>query len=305
MTPEAIRAGDIRAAARLISAIERGDPGLEPLLAALWRMGGRARLIGLTGPPGAGKSTLANRMIRDLRAEGHRVAVLAVDPSSALGSGALLGDRVRMQAAAAEPGVFMRSMSARGAFGGLSRAAGDAVTVLDAMGFDTILVETVGVGQTEVEIATLCPCVLLLHTPAAGDAVQAIKAGVIEIAAVHVVTKPKLGDPAPVQRALAEAAALRHAADPGGWIAPILVADALADPPMTAFHDAIAARFGWLDANPERAAAEADARIRARALLTLRARAERQLALGQDADLVARIRRREADPAELLLRFTG
>lgn len=304
----AVLHGQPRAAARLISALEAGAELPEDAALRLWQAGGRARLIGLTGPPGVGKSTLANRLVADLRSEGQKVAVLAVDPSSPASGGAVLGDRVRMLAAGADPGVFIRSMSARGAFGGLSRAAGDALVVLDAMGFDSILVETVGVGQTEVEIAAFCPCVLLVQAASGGDAVQAIKAGIVEIGSAYVVTKPRQGDPAVMLRALSEAAALRHTADPDGWMPPALIADALTGEGMAALHAAIAARFRWLAENPARAAAEEDRRIHARALLALRAQAERRLAAPEAAglaELVAEVRQRRVHPAALVRRLMG
>ena len=305
---DGVLAGQTRAVARLISAIEQGADLPEPLARRLWQAGGTARVIGLTGPPGVGKSTLANRLVQDLRAAGQRVAVLAVDPSSPASGGAVLGDRVRMLAAAGDPGVFIRSMSARGAFGGLSRAAGDALMVLEAAGFDTILIETVGVGQTEVEVAALCPCVLLLQSPSAGDAVQAIKAGVVEIGSVHVVTRPDQGDPAALLRALHEMAAMRHAADPGGWVPQVLAADARTGDGMAALNDAIAARFRWLADQPARAMAEEDQRIRARALLALRAGAERRLALPDDPALaatLARVRLRQEHPMALVRQLSG
>ena len=303
---DAVLAGQRRAAARLITAIEHGADLPAPAALRLWQAGGRSCLIGLTGPPGVGKSTLASRLIRDLRARGQTVAVLAVDPSSPNGGGAVLGDRVRMQQSATDPGVFIRSMSARGTFGGLSRTAGDALMVLDAMGFDTILVETVGVGQTEVEISAFCPCVVLVQSASGGDVVQAIKAGIVEIASIYAVSKPGQGDAAAMLRGLSEAAMLRHAADPTGWIAPALIADALDSAGMAALHDAIDARFAWLAANAPRAATEEEARIRARALLALRARAERDLAAPGTrdlADLVTRIRQREEPPLALTARL--
>lgn len=186
---DAIIAGNVRACARLISRIERAEAGLEPLLRALYRGGGRSRIIGVTGPPGAGKSTLINRLIAHWRGTGLRVAALAVDPSSPFTGGAVLGDRLRMGDHGGDDGVFIRSMAARGQLGGLARAAGDVLTVLDAMPWDVIVIETVGVGQNETDIMRHAEVVVLLQTPMGGDDVQAAKAGITEIADVFVVNK--------------------------------------------------------------------------------------------------------------------
>ncbi|MEZ5621782.1 MAG: methylmalonyl Co-A mutase-associated GTPase MeaB [Burkholderiaceae bacterium] len=185
----ALAAGDLRCCARLITRIERGDEGLMPLLQALYVQGGRSRIVGITGPPGAGKSTLISRLVTVWRAQGQRVAVLAVDPSSPFSGGAVLGDRVRMSAHVFDDGVFIRSMASRRHLGGLARAAGDALVVLDAMPWDIVLIETVGVGQNETEIVRHASVVLLVQTPMGGDDVQAAKAGITEIGDIFVVNK--------------------------------------------------------------------------------------------------------------------
>jgi LAO/AO transport system kinase len=186
-------AGDARALARAISWIENGDAGGRSVIRELGLAAGerstRARVIGLTGAPGAGKSTITNALVTALRARGERVAVLAVDPSSPFSGGALLGDRVRMQGHAADPGVFIRSMASRGQLGGLAAATPMAIRALDAAGFDVILVETVGVGQAEVEIASAADSTVVVVVPGMGDSIQAAKAGVLEIADVLVVNK--------------------------------------------------------------------------------------------------------------------
>ncbi len=185
----AARAGDPRAVARLISLIEGDDPALRDVAAALAPHTGNAQIIGLTGSPGVGKSTSTNELVRALRAAGKRVGVLAIDPSSPFTGGAILGDRVRMQDHATDPGVYIRSMSSRGHLGGLSAATPQAVRVLDGAGCDVVLVETVGVGQAEVEVASLADTVVVMLAPGMGDAIQAVKAGILEIADVFVVNK--------------------------------------------------------------------------------------------------------------------
>ena len=183
------RAGDARSVARLISLVENGDPALPEVAAALAPYAGHAQVIGVTGSPGVGKSTTTNEVVRALRAAGKRVGVLAVDPSSPFTGGAILGDRVRMQEHTTDPGVYIRSMSSRGQLGGLAAATPQAVRVLEGAGCDVILVETVGVGQAEVEIAGLADTTLVLLAPGMGDAIQAVKAGVLEIADVFVINK--------------------------------------------------------------------------------------------------------------------
>src|SRR5215475_13651475 len=184
----AARDGDPRAVARLISLVEDADPAL-PEVAAELTGTGSAQVIGLTGSPGVGKSTTTNELVRALRRDGRRVGVLAVDPSSPFTGGAILGDRVRMQDHATDPGVYIRSMSSRGHLGGLASATPQAVRVLEGAGCDVILVETVGVGQAEVEVSSLADTTLVLLAPGMGDAIQAVKAGILEIADVFVVNK--------------------------------------------------------------------------------------------------------------------
>jgi LAO/AO transport system kinase len=201
--------GDRRALARLLTAVENGTPVAEAALRALYPKAGRAHLVGITGPPGAGKSTLVAALIAALRADDRSVAVIAVDPSSPITGGALLGDRVRMQAYAGDRDVFIRSMAARGHAGGLAATSSAAASVLDACGFDLVLIETVGTGQSEVEVAAAADTTVVLEAPEMGDEVQAIKAGLLEVADLVVVNK---GDRPGAQRTAAQLRAMLVAA---------------------------------------------------------------------------------------------
>jgi LAO/AO transport system kinase len=200
-----VRAGEARAVARAITLVEDGGASSRPLLAALYPHAGRALVVGVTGPPGAGKSSLVDRLTAHLRRAGKSVGVVAVDPTSPFSGGAILGDRIRMQAHATDPGVFIRSMATRGHLGGLAAATDQVVTVLAAAGKDVVLVETVGVGQDEVEIVGAADASLVVLVPGLGDEVQALKAGIMEIADVFVVNK---ADRDGVERLVAEVRAM-------------------------------------------------------------------------------------------------
>ena len=185
----ALNAGNRRALARVISHIENNDDLAQPLLAALYPQAGAAHLIGVTGAPGTGKSTLVNGMALAYRQRGLTVGIVAVDPTSPFSGGALLGDRVRMRDLAGDPGIFIRSMATRGSLGGLAQTTADVVMALDAAGFDRVIIETVGVGQSEVEIASTAHTTVVVEAPGLGDEVQAIKAGILEIADIFAVNK--------------------------------------------------------------------------------------------------------------------
>lgn len=219
------RAGSPRATARLLSLVEDAHPALREVMAALAPHTGRARTIGITGAPGVGKSTTTSALVRALRVGGERVAVLAVDPSSPFSGGALLGDRIRMQDHAVDAGVFIRSMASRGHLGGLSWATPQALRVLDAAGWDVLLVETVGVGQSEVEIAGLADTTVVLLAPGMGDGVQAAKAGILEVGDVFVVNKADREGADATARDLRNMIGFGAAErEPGAWRPPVLKA---------------------------------------------------------------------------------
>jgi LAO/AO transport system kinase len=215
MLAEKIAAGDHRSLARAATWIENRRTEAEPLLRELFPRTGRAMIIGVTGAPGAGKSTLCDQITQKLRAEGKTVGVIAVDPTSPYTGGAILGDRIRMQQHHADPGVFIRSMATRGWLGGLAAATTEMTMLLDAAGFDAVLVETVGVGQDEVEIARLADVTLVVLVPGMGDDVQAIKAGIMEIADVFVINKADQPGTEKLERELRSYLGLSHRAD--GW----------------------------------------------------------------------------------------
>ncbi len=268
--------GDPRAVARLISLVEDASPQLREIMALLAPRAGRAQVIGLTGSPGVGKSTSTSALVGAFRARDLRVGVLAIDPSSPFSGGALLGDRVRMQQHATDPGVYIRSLASRGHLGGLSWATPQALRVLDAAGFDVVLVETVGVGQAEVDIASLADTTLVLLAPGMGDGVQAAKAGILEIADVFVVNKADRDGAEHTYRELKHMIALTDTATADGrWRPPVVKAVASRAEGVDAIVDAITDHRTWmvghgvLDARRRRRAADEIEQI---ALTELRAR---------------------------------
>ena len=211
--------GRARAIGRAISEVERDSGAVPAILRRLFPRTGRARILGITGPPGAGKSTLVQRLAQAYRRAGRRVGIVAVDPSSPFTGGAILGDRIRMAEIYTDPGVFIRSMATRGALGGLARATSDAVDVLDAAGFDVILIETVGVGQDEVDVVRAADTTAVVLVPGLGDDIQAIKAGILEIADVFVVNKAEREG---ADRAVAELSMMLDFAGHPAWRPPIV-----------------------------------------------------------------------------------
>src|SRR5450631_2066748 len=220
--------GDLRALARAATLIEGQDPSGGRLLAEIRAHTGRALILGITGAPGTGKSTLCDQMISLLRAEGKTIGVIAVDPSSPVTGGAILGDRIRMQQHHGDPGVFIRSMATHGIPGGIARATADLATLLDAAGRDVVIIETVGIGQSEVEIARLAQVTILVLVPGAGDDVQAMKAGVLEVADIFVINKADLPGTDKIEQELHSVAddrpVLRTVASEGQGIAEVLQA---------------------------------------------------------------------------------
>jgi LAO/AO transport system kinase len=237
--------GSPRALARALTWVEAGGPRAEELCSQLYPHTGRAQVVGVTGAPGSGKSTLARALALVARGRGRTVGIVAVDPSSPFTGGAILGDRIRMSDLALDPGVFIRSMATRGALGGLSRGAADAVDLMDAAGRSLILVETVGVGQDEVDVMRLAHTILVVSVPGLGDDVQALKAGVLEIADVHVVNK---ADREGADRTVAELRAmltLLPTAE-GVWVPPVLSASAARDEGIEPVADALDAHMAHL-----------------------------------------------------------
>lgn len=242
-------AGDKGALARLISWAENADPRFPGAMRALHPRLGRAWRVGITGPPGAGKSTLVNELARHERAAQRTVGILAVDPSSPFTGGALLGDRIRMEERTTDSGVFIRSMASRGAHGGLARAAVDACDAMDAFGLDDVLLETVGVGQAEYEIVSAADTVLVVLCPGAGDGVQAMKAGILEVADILVVNKADLAGSDRLVLDLEEAAHIRevnHKVPEDGWHVPVIATVAGRGEKIDELASAIANHRAWL-----------------------------------------------------------
>jgi GTPase len=266
--------GDPRAVARLISLVEDGSAELRTIMQAIAPLTGRARVLGLTGAPGVGKSTTTSALVRAYRQRGKRVGVLAIDPSSPFTGGALLGDRVRMQDHATDPDVFIRSMATRGHLGGLASATPQALRVLDAAGFDLIMIETVGVGQAEVEIASLADTTLVIVAPGMGDAIQAAKAGILEIGDVFVLNKADRDGAQQTVRDLRNMIALADW-DEAAWKPPIVSTVAIRDEGIGELAGKLDAHAAWLDGSGERARrrqARAGGEVAAIALAELRAR---------------------------------
>ncbi|MFM9134809.1 MAG: methylmalonyl Co-A mutase-associated GTPase MeaB [bacterium] len=239
-----VRAGDSRATARLLSWVEDGAPGLGAAMADLAARGSTAHVIGVTGAPGVGKSTLTSALVREDRGRGCRVGVLAVDPSSPFSGGALLGDRIRMQEHSTDPGVFIRSMASRGHLGGIAAATPQAVRVLEAAGYDVVLVETVGVGQSEVDVAATADSTIVVLAPGMGDGIQAAKAGILEVGDVLCVNKADRDGAEATAREIRQMVAMAPHAN-GAWI-PAVVLSVASRGEIEALVAALDQREAWL-----------------------------------------------------------
>ncbi len=261
--------GEVRGIARLISNLENDSPEAIRTLGEIFPHTGRASVIGVTGAPGAGKSTLVDGLVRQARAEGKSVAVLAVDPSSPFTGGAILGDRIRMQAHAYDSGVFIRSLGARGQLGGLTRSTRKAIHVLDAAGYDIVIVETVGVGQSELDIAAAADTTIVVLTPGMGDTVQTLKAGILEIADIFALNKADQEGAQQTLRALRGMLRLGHGHDTG-WSPPIVETQA---------HEVVGIDALWQATRDHRAYLESVGELEARRARRLR---------GEVLDLVER-----------------
>jgi LAO/AO transport system kinase len=300
--PEALitaaRAGDPRATGRLVSLVENEAPELRRVMKVIAPLTGNARVLGLTGSPGVGKSTVTGELVRSFRAAGLRVGVLAIDPSSPFSGGALLGDRVRMQAHATDDQVFIRSMASRGHLGGLAWATPQALRILDAAGFDIVLIETVGVGQAEVEIAALADCAMVVLAPGLGDSIQAAKAGILEIADIFAVNKSDRPGAQEVVRDLRTMLAMgAYAGD--RWKPPIVSLCAATGDGIADLVTAIGAHGAWLEQSGVLAVRRRDRareEISAIAVTELRQRMGGMPGKSRLDELAARVAAGELDP---------
>ena len=297
-------AGKISAGARAITWLDNGDPRGAEVIRGIFAQTGRAHVVGITGPPGAGKSTLTNMIVATLRARGQRVGVVAIDPSSPFTGGAVLGDRVRMAAHSLDPDVFIRSIGTRGAAGGLSRSTHDACLVMDAMGFDVVIVETVGVGQDEIDVVNLAHTTVIVGVPGLGDEVQAVKAGILEAGEIFVINKADRDGYDATQRQFELMLHLREQSRVDEqWHPPLLSSVASAGVGGGEIVDAIEAHRAYLDTNGG-FGLQSGRREREQVLALLRERlARRALAYAGDS-LLDDVEARRLDPYSAVEKLT-
>jgi LAO/AO transport system kinase len=304
---ERVKAGDPASIARLISRAEGGKPEDRAALAQVYKLAGNAHVIGVTGVPGSGKSTLVGKLVAKLRKNGQRIGVVAIDPSSPYSGGSILGDRVRMSEMATDPGVYIRSMASHGATGGMARATLDAVDILDVGGFDLVIIETVGVGQDEVEIVRASHTTIVVSAPGLGDEIQAIKAGILEIADIHVVSKCDRSDANRTLVDLKQTVMLELSHEKPEWTVPVIGTSSISGEGFDELVAAVAnhrAITSGTETGHQRRLAIAAFRLRKTAedlLLARFAAAFGELSQSLPARLVAR----EIDPYSLARELTG
>ena len=296
---ERLLKGDRRALARMVTLIESESPVAHRYLAELHRVAGRAHIVGVTGSPGAGKSTLVTRLVRELRTREHKVGVVAVDPTSPFTGGAILGDRIRMMELSGDPNVFIRSMASRGNLGGLASSTRDVVRAMDAAGYDPIIIETVGTGQAEVEVMRTAQTVLVVSAPGMGDDIQAIKAGILEIADIFVVSKADKPGSDQTVAELAMMLSLDSNRRKASWRIPILKTSSLKNEGISQVVDAMHQHQEYLNASGmllQRAQRQVRSELQALILHTVMDTLKAKVSEEEWNTLIEDIAKRERDP---------
>jgi LAO/AO transport system kinase len=305
-TIDQLRSGDVRALARVISDVENRSPGSTELLKALFPHSGQARILGLTGPPGAGKSTLVDQLARHYRKTDRTVGIIAVDPTSPYTGGAILGDRIRMQEHFSDPGIFIRSMATRGSLGGLARTSSDVAMVLDASGRNVVMIETVGVGQDEVDIVRLADITVVILVPGMGDDVQTIKAGIMEIADIFVINKSDRDEAERVEREIRALQSLAIRSDK--WTPPIVKTIATSGKGIEELAESIKGYEEYLQENnlfEQRKIQNWEQRLLEMLRDTFLEKAHQQIGEGTLSRYAAEIVKRERDPYSVVEGIVG